>query len=186
MLNSAYAGKNDDELMESFQQGDAVAFEALYHRYKTPIFSFAYRYTNNTNDAEDIAQQTFLKLFQAHSQYKKLSNFKSWLYAIARNLAVDMKKSAWSRKVDINTPETDDASKNARPEWEKKEIAAIVQAAVNALSEDQREVFILSKYQDLSYNEIAEICGCSTDAVKQRIFRSHQILKEKLARFVEV
>lgn len=185
MLNSAYANKNDDELMESFQQGDTIAFEALYHRYKAPIFSFVYRYTCNTNDAEDVAQQTFLKLFQAHSQYRKLSSFKSWLYAIARNLAVDMKKSAWSRKVDMNTPETDAASKNARPEWEKKEITAVVQAAVSALSEDQREVFILNKYQDLSYGEIAEICGCSADAVKQRVFRAHQILKEKLARFIE-
>jgi RNA polymerase sigma-70 factor (ECF subfamily) len=176
--------KSDKELMLSVQKGDMAAFETLYDRYHKRLFHFILRFVSERALAEDILQETFLRLLKGKKRFRKDSRFSTYLFTIARNLCLDTLKS-WERKhVFINQENyierTTDKSKGPDKILEETEMGRIVQSAIQSLPPDQTEVLILSKYIGLSYDEIAQILESTPVAIKQKAYRAMLSLKQKL------
>lgn len=179
----------DHELMARLVSGDDLALNALMHRWSDRIISFLYRMTGRHDAAVDLAQETFVKLYQARDRYKPGGTFSTWLFAIAANLARN--HARWQRRhptVSIDVPEDQspppepaDPSQSPDGLTIGREVAESVNRAVLELPADLREALTLFVHEDLGYGEIAGILGCSPKAVETRIYRARQILKEKLA-----
>jgi RNA polymerase sigma-70 factor (ECF subfamily) len=176
--------KSDEELMLNVRKGDMAAFEALYDRYQKRLFHFILRFAGQRSLAEDILQETFLRLLIRRKSYRKGSRFSTYLFTIARNLCLDALKS-WERRHLLLSQEEEieraaDKSKGPDKILEETETAKIIQNAIEALPADQREVLILNKYSALAYDEIARIVNSTPAAVKQKAYRAMQSLKQRL------
>jgi RNA polymerase sigma-70 factor (ECF subfamily) len=174
----------DEKLMLDVRKGDLEAFEALYDRYHKRLFHFILRFMKEKTSAEDILQETFLRLLKGKKHFRKDSRFSTYLFTIARNLCLDTLKS-WERKHVFMSQENHmekamEKSKGPDKILEETEIGKIIQNEIQALPLDQREVLVLSKYSGLSYDEIARIVGSTTAAVKQKAYRAMLSLKLKL------
>ncbi len=161
-----------------------AAFEALYDRYQKRLFHFILRFARERSLAEDILQETFLRLLKDKKRFRKDSRFSTYLFTIARNLCLDTLKS-WERKHVFISQENHiekaaDKSKGPDKILEETEMRKNIQSAIEALPADQREVLILSKYSGLSYDEIARIVGSTTAAAKQKAYRAMLSLTQKL------
>src|SRR5512140_857582 len=176
--------------MLRFQGGDARAFEVLVRRHRTPIFSFLLRLTADRGRAEDLCQETFLKVVKASAGWEERARFTTWLYAIARNLAVDESRRMAFRRTEPLEP--------VRPDERRREEAASgdplpdraaddamirpkLEAALQALPPEQREVFLLREYSGLRFGEIAEITGTPENTVKSRMRYALEALRAELA-----
>jgi RNA polymerase sigma-70 factor (ECF subfamily) len=176
--------KSDKELMLNVQKGDMAAFEALYDRYNKRLFHFILRFVKERSLAEDILQETFLRILRARKSYRKGSRFSTYLFTIGRNLCLDALKS-WQRRHLLISQEDDierapDNSKGPRKILEETEMGKILQNEIQALPPDQKEVLLLSKYSGFSYDEIAQIVESTSAAVKQKVYRAMLSLKQKL------
>jgi RNA polymerase sigma-70 factor (ECF subfamily) len=177
----------DELLMLDVQKGDLEAFEALYERYNKRLFHFILRFMKERSAAEDILQETFLRLLKGKKRFRKDSRFSTFLFTISRNLCIDTLKS-WERKhVFISQEEhiekATDKSKGPDKILEETEMGKVIQNDIQALPPDQREVLVLSKYSGLSYDEIARIVESTPAAVKQKAYRAMLSLKQKLKKF---
>jgi RNA polymerase sigma-70 factor (ECF subfamily) len=176
--------KSDEELMLNVQKGDMAAFEALYDRYQKRLFHFILRFARQRSLAEDILQETFLRLLKGRKSYRKGSRFSTYLFIIGRNLCLDALKS-WERRHLLLSQEDEieraaDKSKGPDKILEETETGKNIQSAIEALPADQREVLILSKYSGLSYDGIARIVNSTPAAVKQKAYRAMQSLRQRL------
>jgi RNA polymerase sigma-70 factor (ECF subfamily) len=174
----------DKELIEVCQGGDPEAFRALFEKHKDAVYSIALRFSGDTAAAQDIAQDTFLKLFSALGSFRGDSNFESWLYRVVVNSCFDQK-----RKTRRLIPLLDEVLAALRtPDLSvldqvlRAEMSAQVQAVVNSLAPDQRMVVVLRYTQGLSYDEIAGILGCASGTIASRLNRAHKVLERRLAR----
>jgi RNA polymerase sigma-70 factor, ECF subfamily len=173
-----------EELMLRVQKGNLVAFEALYERFYKQLFHFIVRFVKEKSLAEDILQETFLRIFKKRKSYRKTARFSTYLFTIARNLCLDALKS-WERKHVLSTQEdlverAMDRSKEPSKIVEEDELSEILQREIQALPKDQREVLLLSKHSGLSYEEIAQIVESTPAAVKQKAYRAMVSLRQKL------
>ena len=175
-------------------EGDTAALDELYRRYQGPVFGFAFRYLRSAEMAQDLVQETFLRVFRSRRQYHPSSKFSSWLFRIARNLCIDEKRRYWNRQVmaesemagrepgsDTNILEslaTEESS--AASDIREQELESRVRGAIDQLSDEQKAVMILSKYEGMTYQEIGEVLGISTESVKQRAYRAHLRLRDLL------
>ncbi len=191
----------DEQLMLACQKGREGALEQLYERHYHAILMFILRLVQNRDLAEDLAQETFLRIYNNRCSWEPRSKFTSWLYRIARNLCIDEKRRYWNRLVHMDSQFNDyresnpssflenveDQNGDARNAFSSKIDEETIKKAINQLSEEQREVIILNKYQGLSYIEIAEILGATPESIKQRAYRAHlklrQILKPLLQEY---
>ncbi|MEE9531374.1 MAG: RNA polymerase sigma-70 factor [Syntrophobacteria bacterium] len=174
----------NEELMQRVQKGDLAAFEALYERFYKQLFHFIVRFVKEQSLAEDILQETFLRIFKERKRYRKTARFSTYLFTIARNLCLDALKT-WERKHVLSTQEdfierAMDLSKGPSKIVENDELSQILQRAIDALPRDQREVLLLNKYSGLSYEEIAQIVESTPTAVKQKAYRAMLSLRQKL------
>lgn len=181
--------QSDEELMLRVQRGDLAAFDALYDRYHKRLFHFTLRFVRERTLAEDILQETFLRIFRERKGYRKSSHFSTYLFTIGRNLCIDALKS-WERKHLVMKQEDyierqTNQSKGPRKILEETEMREILQREIQRLPRDQREVLILSKYSGLSYEEIARIVESTPPAVKQKAYRALLSLRQKLKKFGE-
>ncbi|WP_248362521.1 RNA polymerase sigma factor [Anaeromyxobacter oryzae] len=173
--------------MLRFQAGDARAFEALVRRHRTPIFSFLLRLTGDRGRAEDLCQEVFLKVVRAAGGWEERARVSTWLYAIARNLAVDESRRMAFRRADpLDAPGGRGAETPAEdPAPDRAADAALLrpklEAALAALPPEQREVFLLREYAGLRFGEIAEVTGTPENTVKSRMRYALEALREKLA-----
>ena len=191
----------DEMLMVRYQRGDREAFAELVRRYKTPIFNFAMRQLRHTSVAEDVTQDVFLRVVQNAAEFKHEARFTTWIYTIARNLCIDqLRKLTHRRHPSLDQPATSD-SDDARPLIETiagshptanternvigSEVAARIVTAVEALPEDQREVFLLREIANLPFKEIAVVTGVGENTVKSRMRYALDRLQEALAEFEE-
>jgi len=186
------AQKTDEELMLACQKGDSKALDKLYKRYYQRIYSFIRRYVNDNDKAQDILQETFLRVFNWREKYAPTAKFASWLYRIARNLCIDEKRRYWNRMVELDSQAGLDENSqgpievepekgfNPREALDDSDRMETIRSAIESLSEEQRDVIVLNKYQGLSYQEIGEVLGISTESVKQRAYRAHLKLREML------
>jgi RNA polymerase sigma-70 factor (ECF subfamily) len=184
----------DEQLMLACQQGREEALDELYQRYYRPVLAFIFRVVQDRQLAEDLVQETFLRVYNNRLTWQPKSKFTSWLYRIARNLCIDEKRRYWNRLVTMDSQYSDrdddmpssfldrveDESANAREACARQDDERLIQSAINQLSEEQREVILLNKYQGLTYIEISDILGVTPESVKQRAYRAHLRLRELL------
>ena len=195
----------DDELMERYQKGDESAFTLLVRRHQQPLINFIARFINDRNSAEDLAQETFIRIFKAAHRYKPgRAHFKTWMYHIAKNLCknelrnrerrdkhrvdnvIDIRNDSNgdSEEIDLiaNTP----ANQAFQPEvaLERKELRNAIQKAIAELPEQYRLPLVLRDLQGLSYEEIGEVLELRSGTTKSRINRARLMLKDKLKPFI--
>lgn len=173
--------KTDEELIIELQKGDDKAFELLLKRHKDSVFNFIYRFVGNHSEAEDLLQDVFLKIFDKAQDYKPLGKFKTWLYTMARNQCVDhyrrkqiRKAESLNKNIDSDSEQTfldQLASENVDTETslKQRELDSILEAALQSLSEEQREVVLLRSKMGFKFDEIAEMTNNSSNTVKSRM-----------------
>jgi RNA polymerase sigma-70 factor (ECF subfamily) len=176
--------------MLRFQAGDARAFEELVHRHRTPVFTFLLRLTGDRGRAEDLCQEAFLKVVKASGRWEERARFSTWLYAIARNLAVDEARRMSFRRTETLEPDEPGGRPRAEPAAEdpppdRAADSALVrprlEAALAALPAEQREVFLLREHAGLRFAEIAEVTGTPENTVKSRMRYALEALRLELA-----
>jgi RNA polymerase sigma-70 factor (ECF subfamily) len=183
---------SDEELMLECRKGDMSAFELLVRRYQDALVNYIHYTINDYHRAEDLAQETFLRVFKSASRYEPKASFKSWLYTIATNLSRNEIRNRARRKtyfledmVDENEDVYDSEfmiDTRFQPDilYEKKERQQLIKKTLKQLPENQRLALTLVTYQELSYEEISEILNCSVGAVKSLIHRARQNMKKLL------
>jgi RNA polymerase sigma-70 factor (ECF subfamily) len=190
-MNAADA---DALLIERVKQGDVRAFEMLVVKYQRRIERLIGRMVRDVDLVQDIAQETFIRAYRAIPQFRGESAFYTWLYRIAVNTAkkalVELKRDPLISEAAFSN--SDDSDETSRVENElsdretpeavmaTKEIAATVNAAIDALSEDLRQAITLREIEGLSYEEIAEVMNCPIGTVRSRIFRAREAIAERL------
>jgi RNA polymerase sigma-70 factor (ECF subfamily) len=182
----------DAALMLRVKRGDRAAFSELVEKYKQPVMNFIFRTLRDETEAEDLAQNVFLQIYKSRKRYKQTAKFSTWLFTIARNLCLnelrrrsrhpaesfeetraeheDQPRQQFEDKSQITPPE-----KLLHGELEQKILEVLAE-----LPENQRSAILLCRQEELSYEEISEILGCSLSATKSLIHRGREMLKEKL------
>ena len=190
--------RTDVQLMLDVKAGDEASFELLLHRYRTPLVNFLYRMVRNREQAEDLAQEVFLRVYRAREDYVPSAKFTTWLFRIATNLALNSVRDTRYRKleVSIDAPigETEDGDERTldipekHPNIEQHLVEdarrKMIRHAIDKLPEKQRAAVLLHKYQELDYAEIAKILSCSESALKSLLFRAYEALRVELAPLV--
>ena len=187
--NSVYKGYTDEQLIAEFQKEKVEAFNEIVHRYKDKLINFLFRYTGSREEAEDLAQDTFLKLYKSKHLYKEIAKFSTWFYTIAINIA----KTNLRKKKNYSSISISDFDPDGEKDFDLKadvlspeETAQagieneFIQQAINSLDDKFKEVIILRDIQDMDYEEIAEIMKLPLGTVKSRINRGREKLKELL------
>ena len=183
----------DADLMLRVKRGDHAAFTELVDKYKQPVMNLAYRFLRDATEAEDLAQNVFVQVYKSASRYEVSARFSTWLFTIARNLCLNEIRRRSRHPADSLDasphPESEDQparqledQKTARPadallqgELERK-----IHQAIAALPENQRTAILLCRRDDLSYEDIAKVIGCSLSTTKSLIHRGRETLKQKL------
>jgi RNA polymerase sigma-70 factor (ECF subfamily) len=184
----------DNLLIDRVKRGDMRAFEMLVVKYQRRIERLIGRMVRDTDLVQDIAQETFIRAYRALPQFRGESAFYTWLYRIAVNTAkkqlVDLKRDPLVSEGSLAN--SDDGDETSRVENEltdgetpeallaSKEIAAAVNAAIGALSEDLRQAITLREIEGLSYEEIADVMNCPIGTVRSRIFRAREAIATRL------
>ncbi len=183
---------SDEDLMLECRKGDMSAFELLVRRYQDALVNYINHTINDCHRAEDLAQETFLRVYKSASRYEPRASFKSWLYTIATNLSRNEIRNRARRKtyyLEDMVDENEDVYHSEfmvdtrfQPDilYEKKERQQIIRKTLKQLPENQRLALTLVTYQELSYEEISEILNCSVGAVKSLIHRARQNMKKLL------
>ena len=179
---------SDETLIERFQHGDLYAFDLIVKRYKNQLLNFIYRFLGNQEEAEDLVQETFLRVYKNRRAYRKVAKFSTWIYTIAGNLAKTELRKRRRRKIfsitDLGYEEKDyEICDNAfSPEEQVNCLITeeIVQKEIETLSPKFREVIILRDIQELSYEEISKIVRIPLGTVKSRVNRGRLKLQERL------
>jgi len=171
--------KTDEELLAEFQQGDAGAFERLLRRHRSPLYTFFVRMLGDRARAEDLAQETFLRIVRGAAAWEHRARFQTWLYTIARNLYVDaIRRERFRRAESLDAQEGEDGplvdavpSGTAGPDRQAESVRLrpLLQRALGGLPAEQREVFVLREQGGLSFKEIAELVAANENTVKSRM-----------------
>ena len=181
----------DGDLVERAQQGDMIAYETLVLRYRGKVFALAYSVVGNPEDANDIAQETFVRAWRALGRFRGQSSFYTWLYRITMNLGIDLKQKhtrhpsvELDEKIGLDDKQDVDflGGKSDRPSAgiERSELQVAVRAAIEKLSPEHRTVIWLKEFDDLSYKDIAKTVGCSIGTVMSRLFYARKHLAKLL------
>jgi RNA polymerase sigma-70 factor (ECF subfamily) len=178
----------DEKLMSLFQGGDENAYIVLVNRYKDKLINFIYHYLKDSESAEDVVQETMIKLYQKKHYYKEIAKFSTWLYTIAKNLANTELRKRKNRKTtflshfsnDDKTYEIPSDDLEIGQQVQTDVVNEIIKNAVNQLSEKFKTVIILRDIQEISYEEISEIIGIPIGTVKSRINRARLQLQVEL------
>jgi RNA polymerase sigma-70 factor, ECF subfamily len=172
----------DEDLMVRYQQGEVRAFEILLGRHRKAVFNFILRYVGDKETAEDLLQETFMRVIKGADAYKRQAKFTTWLYTIARNLCVDQTRRRKHRKhASLDAPMGSDedsgtlldvvASGEMASDRKSvnKQLYQRLQGAIGALSEEQREVFLMREFLDMPFKQIADVVGVPENTVKSRM-----------------
>ncbi|HEX5400495.1 MAG TPA: sigma-70 family RNA polymerase sigma factor [Verrucomicrobiae bacterium] len=191
MSSSIEADALDRADMEKLQAGHGAALNNLMERHATPIFHFLCRMTGNEDDANDLAQETFVRVFKSAASFHPEQKFSTWLFTIAANLARNLFR--WRNRhpnvsLEAENTETKQTIASTLPaylpapneEAIASELAEAVRMAVNNLPEDLREAIVLCEWEERSVAEAAEILEATPKAVESRLYRARQILRARL------
>ena len=173
----------DADVVKLAQADNADAFDELMRRYKRPVLNFVYRMLGNAADAEDVAQEVFVRVYQNLRTYKPGTKFSTWLFTLANHAAIDRlrwRKRHPTESLDNATETSTSTPATAVNDALAHEIGDHIAAAVAQLPEDQRAVLVLSEYHGQSYAEIAAVMRCSEKSVEARLYRAKQTLRRQL------
>jgi len=191
--------RSDVQLMLDVKAGDEQSFALLLHRYRTPLVNFLYRMVRNREQAEDLAQEVFIRVYRARADYVPSAKFTTWLFRIATNLALNSVRDTRHQRMEVSldapvTVDSEDgderpldvAEKNPNIEEHLVQEAQrdMIRHSIDKLPEKQRAAVLLHKYQDLDYGEISKILECSESALKSLLFRAYETLRVELAPLV--
>ncbi len=172
---------SEEDLVRDFQQGEDLAYAALYNRYKKHIYLFCLKMVGDEDTVKDIVQEVFLKMYEHRLQLARPANFRAWLFMIARNQCMtyyrDRKKTT---PVDDEQTEQLLQADSLMGAIERDDEAGIVRSFINQLKPEYREVVVLREYDGLSYAEISEVVGSTVMAVKAKLFKARKELFEKM------
>jgi RNA polymerase sigma-70 factor (ECF subfamily) len=181
---------SDQQLVERVQAGDKAAFDLLVRKYQHRVLKLVSRFVSDAAEAEDVAQEAFLKAYRALASFRGDSAFYTWLYRIAINTAKNALVSNRRRPVDfdLDLQDPEQYDRHARlkegdtPEGVllTEEIRNVVEKAMEQLPEDLRTAIVLRELEGLSYEEIAEAMDCPVGTVRSRIFRAREAIDKKL------
>ena len=180
-----------EQLVQEVRGGDMDSLGALMLRWERALYRFVYRMVPQSDDARDICQETFLRIYDKADRFREGSRFSTWMYQIALNLCRDQarKKNRWSKIVvaDDVDEETGSSSVNRAagdddPAWDAElgERVAALNAAMDRLPPDQREVLVLKEFEGLKFKEIAGVVGCPESTVKSRMYYGLRALRQQL------
>lgn len=172
--------EDDQQAIAACQQGEREAFDRLVERYQRDVYRLCYRYVNNHQDANDMAQDVFLKAYRAIGRFRGDSAFSTWLYRIAVNTCLNF-RAARRLPQDELSDQIADRGASAAERLHQAERSAEVRRAVSRLPEKQRATLILKIYQDLTHEEVAGILGSSVGTVKANLFHALANLRKLLA-----
>ncbi len=186
----------DAAAMLRLRGGDDLALNDIMARWQQPLTNYLARLCGNETTALDLAQETFVRVYEARSRYDARGKFATWLYTIAGNLARNSHR--WQQRhpaVSLDAPVDEngttlathipDAALTPAAAAEQHERSAAVRAAIAELPEDQRAIVLLSEYEDRSQADIAAVLKCTVKAVETRLYRARQSLRERLARWMK-
>ena len=191
--------RSDVQLMLDVKAGDEQSFALLLQRYRSPLINFLYRMVRNREQAEDLAQEVFLRVYRARADYVPSAKFTTWMFRIATNLALNAVRDTKYQRMEISmdAPAVGDSEAgderpmdvaDKRPDIEQRLVADVrskmIRHAIEKLPEKQRAAVLLHKYQELDYAEIAKILECSESALKSLLFRAYEALRIELAPLV--
>jgi RNA polymerase sigma-70 factor, ECF subfamily len=189
------ADVSDLSLVRRVQRGDKGAFDALVLKYQHKLVKLVMRYVRNPAEAEDIAQEAFIKAYRALPQFRGDSAFYTWLYRIAINTAKNAVVSRDRSPVEYNLDRSSDESYDMQGRMKDSEtpeglvltdeIRSIVNGAIDALPEDLRTAIVLRELEGLSYEEIAATMDCPVGTVRSRIFRAREAIDLRLREVFE-
>ncbi len=187
----------DVRLMLEVRNDNAAAFEELVARYQHRLVGVMNHLVGNPEEAEDLAQEVFLRVYRARKKYRPRSKFSTWLFTIANNLALNTLR-ARQRKPVVRLPAADSGPLGPRPaeqvvpdqrsgpvqRVQRRELAEVIRQALDGLNERQRLAVVLNKFEDMNYQEIAEVMGLTTKAVKSLLSRARMNLRAALAGYI--
>ena len=187
----------DAALMLLVKQGDTGAFAQLVDKYKQRVMNLVYRMLGDATEAEDVAQVVFVQVFKSAHRYQVASKFSTWLFTIARNLSLNEIRRRSRHPVEsMDSPHPEQADQPLHQFEDRKtfsppqdllhaELAQKIEQALAGLPENQRTAILLCRQDELSYEEIAAVLGCSLAATKSLIHRGRETLKEKLKPYLK-
>ena len=187
----------DAALMLRVQRGDRAAFAELVEKYQQPVMNFIQRSLRDETEAEDLAQNVFLQVYKSRARYRPTARFTTWLFTIARNLCLNELRRRSRHPADsLEETQADNADQPRRQIEDPAiisppdkllhgELARKIADAVAGLPENQRSAILLCQQEDLSYEDMAKILGCSLSATKSLIHRGRETLKEILKPYLK-
>lgn len=170
---------DDAALLAASARGDSVAFAELSRRYFAPVYRFVWRMTNGHPDCEDIAQETFVKLWQNPAQVREALALKGWLMRVAANAVIDRSRKVKPQPLD-DAPEVSDGRPDQEDAWARSVAAETVDAAIAALPERQKMALSLVHFEEMSNIEAAQAMATSVEAVESLLARGRRNLKAML------
>lgn len=178
-------GQNDNEIISLVLRGDQQAYAMLVRRYQNYVFTLAFRFTKNREDAEEVAQDVFIKAYKALADFKGNSKFSTWLYMIVNNTCITFLRKkrleihSLDKKGVFEVADSQDSGFRANMVEQKSKVA-MVNHAINMLNPDDAEIITLFYKSEQSLDEIAQILGLETNTAKVRLHRARTRLKEKM------
>ena len=187
----------DIRLMLRVRDDEPGAFEELVERYQHRLVGVMHHLVGSADEAEDLAQEVFLRVYRARKKYRPRAKFSTWLFTIANNLALNSLRSRQRKPVvPLNVRDSGplgprpaeslvhDRAEQPAQSLQQQELAAIIQRALEGLNERQRMAVVLNKFEEMSYEEIAEVMNLTTKAVKSLLSRARSNLREALQDYI--
>jgi len=188
---------SDEELAERFASGEVDSFRVLVEKYKSRVYNVVYGIMGSRDEAEDLTQEVFIKVYRNLHHFKGKSRFYTWLYRIAVNVCLSAKRKRGQFSYIVSTSESSevdtgrqkielaDETYSPRKVSENMELVSQIQSAINSLPRVLEMTFVLREFEDLSYRELARIFRCSSGTIKSRLARARERLRRKLRPYLE-
>ena len=174
---------DDRQLVETIRGGDADAFETLVRRKTPKVFALCYRIIGNAEDAKDISQLVFLKLWENLEKYDAQYAFDTWLYRMVTNVAIDFMRNRQSRDNAVNS-NLRLVRTSADPEQgvvvQHKEVEAVFEEVSATLSPKQKTIFVMNQMDDMPSAELARVLGCRESTVRNHLFNARKVMQQQL------
>jgi len=183
MIPTQTAEPDDRELVETIRGGDSDAFEQLVRRKTSKVYALCYRVIGNAEDAKDISQLVFIKLWENLEKYDPQYAFDTWLYRMVTNVAIDFMRNKQSRENAVNSnlrlvKTSADAEQGVVVQH--KEVENVFNEVAACLSPKQKTIFIMNQMDDLPSSEIAKILGCRESTVRNHLFNARKLMQQQL------
>lgn len=174
---------DDRQLVETIRGGDSQAFEVLVRRKTSKVYALCYRIIGNGEDAKDISQLVFIKLWENLEKYDPSYSFDTWLYRLVTNVAIDFMRNKQSRENAVNSnlrlvKTSSEAEQSVV--IQRKEVEGVFNAVSSILSPKQKTIFVMNQMDDLPSSEIAKILGCRESTVRNHLFNARKLMQQQL------